>query len=289
MILVIVKLIGGLGNQMFQYATGRALAERLGVKLLLDVEAFKNYTKRSYKLHHFDLPAAIALPCQVHRATRPNKLAALVDNILGRRCIVYPEKAFTFDAKVLSLSSDVYLDGYWQSEKYFITSSNTIRREFALAKLGTSKDALWLDQIRGHLSVSLHVRRGDYISDANTSAVHGTCAPDYYARASYALAAQLGGDPHFFVFSDEPKWARENLRLQFSHSFASLEGEEEDRDIREFRLMCACKHHIIANSSFSWWAAWLGADPGKIVVAPKRWFRSLHDDRDLIPEGWWKM
>jgi hypothetical protein len=272
---------------MFQYAAGRALARRLRAKLSLDLTGFENYPKRSYKLHHFDLPASIALPRHIRRATRPSKLVSLADELLGRRRIYYREKAFTFDSDVLCLPDHTYLDGYWQSEKYFIDLSATIRREFTPPGLGVAEDAIWFDRIHNCLSVSLHVRRGDYVSEDKVAAVHGTCPPDYYVRASRAIVAGLGRKPHFFIFSDDPSWAVDNLHLEWLHSLVSLHDQTADRDIREFRLMTACKHHIVANSSFSWWAAWLGSEPGKIVIAPERWFLSPRlDDRDLIPTGW---
>jgi hypothetical protein len=133
-------------------------------------------------------------------------------------------------------------------------------------------------------------RRADYLSDPNVAAVHGTCTGDYYLRATRAMVDALDREPHFFIFSDDPAWAAENLRLDWPCSLVTRPDHVADRDIAEFRLLTVCKHHIIANSSFSWWGAWLGCEPEKIVIAPERWFRSTQlDDGDLIPPGWRRM
>lgn len=285
--LIIVRLVGGLGNQMFQYAAGRALALRRGVELLLDVRAYANNPKRRYSLQHFALAAAFASADQLRRATAPGWLERVADTLCGRPRVYYREQAFTFDPAVLRLPDRTYLAGFWQSEQYFVDAAAAIRRELAPPDAGAAADAIWLERIRGSCSVSLHVRRGDYASEPAKAAYHGTCAPDYYARAARAAADMLGCEPHFFVFSDEPDWAASNLDLQWPHSFVVCDDGNADRDIREFRLMSACRHHITANSSFSWWAAWLGSDPDKIVIAPKQWFASpTMNDRDLIPPGW---
>jgi hypothetical protein len=285
--LIIVKLRGGLGNQMFRYAAGRALALRLKVNLMLDILSFRNYPKRRYGLHQFNLDAAIARFGHIRLATRPNALDRMYGKLSGQRWLYYREKAFTFDADVLRLPNHTYLDGHWQSERYFIDASTSIQREFTLLNLDASEDAIWLDRIRRCCSVSLHVRRGDYVREENVAVVHGTCPVDYYINASRIIANDVGVDPHFFIFSDEPAWAMNNLRLEWPHSFVVCSDHAGDRDAREFRLMTSCKHHIIANSTFSWWGAWLGSERSKIVIAPKRWFASSRlDDRDLIPASW---
>jgi hypothetical protein len=285
--LIIVKLIGGLGNQMFQYAAARALALRRGAQLLLDITGFENYPKRKYCLHHFDLPAAMACPHHINRVIEPGWPLRFIDTILGRRRVIYRENAFTFDPEVLRLPDNSYLDGYWQSEKYFLDKSAAIRCDFSLPVPFIAQDSVWREHIRNTLAVSLHVRRGDYASEASIAAVHGTCAPEYYARASAAMVDLVGREPHFFIFSDDPTWAADNLHLKWPHSFVSKPAAPTDRTISEFAMMTGCKHHIIANSSFSWWAAWLCSNPEKIVIAPKRWFRSEErDDRDLIPPEW---
>ena len=136
-------------------------------------------------------------------------------------------------------------------------------------------------------AVSLHVRRGDYVSDPATNRFHGTCSPDYYRQAvDYVIGR--AGVPHLFVFSDDQEWTRANL--QFAVPRRSSSANPPDCGYRDMQLMARCRHHIIANSSFSWWGAWLNPSPEKIVVAPKQWFSSPRNDtRDLVPPNWVRM
>lgn len=186
--MIIVKLIGGLGNQMFQYAAARALALRLDSQLLFDIGDFEDYRKRKYRLHYFDLPAAVAHRRDVDRVVNPGRFMKLIDHLLNCEWTYYREKGFTFDPAVLHLPDNIYLDGYWQSEKYFVDASATIRDEFALPVPSATDDSIWLNRIHDAVSVSVHVRRGDYVTEEHISAVHGTCPPDY---RSWHLSAGL--------------------------------------------------------------------------------------------------
>ena len=199
------------------------------------------------------------------------------------------EKHQHFDPDLLNASDYVYLDGFWQSEKYFSDIEEILRQEFTL-KLPQS--ALF-DQISEAIAstcpVSLHIRRGDMANNPETNRLHGTCSLDYYDRAVQHIAKHVS-QPHFFIFSDDPIWVKEHLNLSFPSTLVSYGSSLHDYE--ELHLMSRCHHHITANSSFSWWGAWLNPKPDKIVITPKKWFGDFaddHDTKDLIPDNWLRL
>jgi hypothetical protein len=173
--------------------------------------------------------------------------------------------------------------GYWQSEKYFSEFSQQIRRDFSFCKPLSSDNEEFANEINHINAVSLHVRRGDFVNNPTTLATHGLCSLDYY-RAAVQYISYRVNQPHFFIFSDDIAWTKENLEIVFPcHYVDHNQGAESHNDMR---LMSLCQHHIIANSSFSWWGAWLNPSKEKIVIAPKRWFAKQIDTRDLLPPSW---
>jgi hypothetical protein len=294
--LVITRLIGGLGNQMFQYAAARALALRRGAALKLDLSGFSVPgvgTKRRYELGSLRIQANAATEAELahfgpSRKLRPVRLARarrlLRINWRRRAWPVYQEPHFHFDPTITELSPPVYLDGFWQSEKYFSDIAETLRQEFTPAVAFDSENAAVAKHIDVVNAVSLHVRRGDYVTDTTTNRYHGICSPDFYRRAVDYVAIRLER-PHLFIFSDDQQWTRANLRFALPMTFVDVNSP--DRGYRDMQLMARCRHHIVANSSFSWWGAWLSPPRGKIVVAPRHWFSaSSNDTRDLIPPNW---
>lgn len=289
---VIARLIGGLGNQMFQYAAGRAVAERGGVPLLLDVSGFENYELRRYELGGFAISSGIANKAQLAAfiPVPPQRglWAALQRRLIGSLSrSVLREAHYTYDSRIELVQPPVLLDGYWQSEKYFAHIAPILRREFTLRPglmNAANTDMLREIEAAGGQAVSLHVRRGDYVSNPHTAQYHGICTADYYLAAAARIAQQVE-NPHFFVFSDDPAWVQANLKL--SHVTTLVQCNDAGNGLLDMALMRACRHHIIANSSFSWWGAWLNDSPDKIVVAPARWFAQAgNDTRDLIPSAW---
>jgi hypothetical protein len=295
--IVVARLIGGLGNQMFQYAAGRALALRCGAALKLDLSGFAVYPKRHYELDDFPICAAPA--SDADRAAFGLRAAGVLAD-LGRRVRrllridmgpagspIYSERHFHFDAQVRNLTPPVYLDGYWQSEKYFADCAEMLRQEFTPRVPLDAENAAMAARIAAVNAVSLHVRRGDYVSELDVSRYHGICPPDYYRSAVDYIAQRVPGI-HLFVFSDDQHWVRENLRFDLPTTLVA--ANSPDRGFRDMQLMARCRHHIVANSSFSWWGAWLNPSPAKIVIAPSRWFGADNiDTRDLIPESWVKL
>jgi hypothetical protein len=287
---VIVRLEGGLGNQLFQYAAGRTIALETGRKLLLDLSAYSEDRLRSYQLDHFAIAARPLrrgdVPLLQLRRSRLRGLVprrwryGIVREAFPARLPVWPERGRVSDAGA------PYLIGYWQSERYFAAAVATIRQELRLQAAPRGVNARLLDEIAGCDAVALHVRRGDYVSNPAATAYHGLCGLDYYRGAIRRLEETVP-QPHFFVFSDDLDWVRANLDTGHPTTWV---GDNADTPWEDLRLMAACRHFIVANSSFSWWGAWLGAWPGKQVIAPARWFQADHGgEGEIVPAEWLRM
>ncbi len=309
--MIAVRLTGGLGNQMFQYAAGRALAYRLGTELALDCSSYRREWLHSYALDHFKIAGHVE-PVRRNRrrlrgATGGNGLP-VVREVQGVLC-----------KDLFQAGDNVYLHGYWQSPRYFEDIAVTLRSEFTPRAPLSGPDANLAARIAASNAVCVHVRRGDYVTVGATNRLFGTCSPDYYRRAMHVISRQVER-PCFFVFSNDPAWARQHVRgeqpvVHVTHNYrrrhTGLEGFRlgrafvrlfkalyADRGYRDLHLMSLCRHFIVANSTFSWWAAWLGRSPDKIVCVPRSWFAPRSDDPDgeqemrrdfehlLIPSGW---
>ncbi len=292
-----VRLSGGLGNQMFQYAFGRALAQARQARLVLERHGFqyraKGETPRSYALDAFVLSPAVMLSDQpysflLNRLAR--KLPAL-QTLIG----VHHERNPSFDASAMTDTSAQVFDGYWQSYRYFDAMAEVLRDEFTIrGPLSASflQHAADMADPNAGDSVMLHVRRGDYVSLAAAAAHHGALGMAYYQNAVTALTARVA-NARFFVFSDDIDWCRQSL--DFLPSGTRFVSPDRDRsDAQEMILMSRCRHHIIANSSFSWWAAWL-ANPRasssdgspRLTVAPQSWFANQQvDPAARFPAHW---
>lgn len=289
--MIACNIIGGLGNQMFQYATARAVSIDLGTKLILDTSDFVGY-----KLHQgfelkrvFECSAEIAGKSELEAVLGCRKaylarrvLRKLPLGLLRSKNLVF-EPSFQYWPEIKSVGDDSYLMGYWQSEYYFAHHASTIRKDFTFKQLASSKNAEIALHIGNVNAVSLHIRRGDYVSHARTSATLGVCSPEYYKQAIEKIAEQLE-HPEFYIFSDDMPWVKSNFKINFPCHF--IEHNKGMDSFNDMRLMSLCKHHIIANSSFSWWGAWLNPSPEKIVFAPQNWFANGTDTSDLIPSGW---
>ncbi len=303
--MIIVNLKGGLGNQMFQYACGRALSLRMKERgedgtLKLDATGFDRITSgetvRTFDLRSFNVDAPLASADEILRIKYPFGSISKAWRLFKAK--VLRKFYINFDPAVLDRRGDVYLDGFWQTEDYFKDFEKAIRDDFTLAKPPGATARDWFKAItENHNAVSLHVRRGDYVSDKATGEHHGTCDAKYYERALMDVAEKMDDRarvrgvlavPSLYVFSDDIEWARRNLSFPCPTAFVS---SPDMTPAEEMALMSACQHHIIANSTFSWWGAWLGQNPEKIVVAPKRWANEHNDDwyKDLIPPSWTRL
>jgi hypothetical protein len=288
--MIIVKIIGGLGNQMTQYAAGRNLSIINSTVLKLDTSAFEKYKLHSYSLDVFRLTENIATKAECD-SIRFEKRS--LPEILIRKILCKPRRTkksyilednYKFDAGILSLKGDLYLDGYWGSEKYFSSIKDILMADFTLKNGMNQANADIYNKIRSVNSVSYHIRRGDYVSNPETKAFHGVDLKKYYTDA-VELIRQKTVNPHFFIFSDEPKWVYENFKGEFE--FTVVDCNTGRTGYEDMRLMSACNHNITANSSFSWWGAWLNPKPDKIVITPKKWWNAPSmNATDHIPESW---
>lgn len=286
---VIVALKGGLGNQIFEYCAGLALAQRLQLPLVLDVSAYADPRERHFALAPFALPEAV-----VERDTHIWSRGSFVDRVFrklasklgARRCglPVLQEQGFGYDVRFDTLTGPALLDGYFQSPCYFSSLPDQVRARFAQPRDLSVASQSMLDQIRASDAICVHVRRGDYVSNPVANKTHGLCGMDYYHRGLEQVGAGLT-QPHCFVFSDDTQWVRENMRLPYPMTVVDINGEDAAHE--DLWLMAACRSFVIANSSLSWWGAWLGAHPAKRVVAPLQWFKgSDRDTSDLLPTDW---
>jgi hypothetical protein len=279
-----VHIYGGLGNQLFQYACGRALALRCGGTLQLDNRDFHAGHGQIFGLHHFNI-AAKSDEDPDWPPAKKNGMRYLLWRYLKLSPVLVRERSAAFDPSVLTLKGNSWLHGYWQSERYFEDFSDQIRDELAITTAPSERNRQLLAEIRDLPAISLHIRRGDYVSDRKAHAVHGTCSLDYYQEAVRRIADKMTSDPVVFVFSDEPDWAKQHLDLPQETRF--LDHNDSQFNYEDLRLMAACGHHIIANSSFSWWGAWLNPSAEKTVIAPARWFADpAVTNPEITPSSW---
>lgn len=289
--MIISQIIGGLGNQMFQYAAGRALSLRLGQPLRLDIAGFDGYgLHQGFELQRvFNCPAETATEANV-RSILGWQFSPAIRRVLTRPGMVafrregfVVEPHFHYWPEINHVPRDCYLAGYWQSEQYFREAASVIHADFTFKSLPVNRNAELAEQIGQVNAVSLHVRRGDYVNNPKTNVVHGVCSLDYYRDAVQHVSSRVE-NPYFFIFSDDMAWVKERLKMDLPCQYVDHNcGADSYNDMR---LMSLCRHHIIANSSFSWWGAWLNRNPDKIVVAPKKWFANDKNISDLFPAGW---
>jgi hypothetical protein len=294
--MIITKLSGGMGNQMFQYAVGRALATGNNDELKLDISIYESQKgrlpHREYDLSIFALDTPIASAREIayfdKKRPRKGKLAFLYNLLFADRTVYRQEKFFHYDPEVLTLKGPLCLDGYWQSERYFESIGEVIRKDFTLKEqpMSEATKAL-LEKIQRSHSVCVNVRRADFVSKKGTAEYHGSLGTDYFERA-VALLAKITGEPlEFFVFSDDIEWCKGNIKTGFPTTFVEHSHAGERFGLYLY-LMRSCKHFIIPNSSFAWWAAWLSESRDKVVIAPRKWFNNAPENNtnDLLPVDW---
>ena len=290
--IVIIKVIGGLGNQMFQYAYARQLALKNKADLKLDINDFKNYEFHSYSLSHFQIQENYATEEEANLYKKYKKRKGLAGKILNplfaNTKLYIEEPTYTVSKEMLSVTPPCYLEGYWQSEQYFADIEDLIRKEFTLKEKLSDYSQGVAERIRGALEpVSLHVRRGDFANHATVSKFHGTCPPEYYEETMRIINERVS-NPTYFVFSDDIEWAKDNIKTGHPTEFI---GQGPDKNYEDLELMRLCKHHILSNSTFGWWGAWLSnpRKSGGVTIAPTKWFNKAFDTKDLIPEDWIKL
>ncbi len=273
--MIIIKLIGGLGNQMFQYAVAKALSLEKKQKLFIDKSAFENYTLHQFGLHHFKI--------ERNFYKKPSKNFSRIKTFLKLN-YYFNEKQFNYDPSLFEINANtVFLDGYFQSEKYFKKYETEIRSDFQI--ITTLKEATIqiLDKLKHENGIAIHIRRGDYLEHD----IHNTNKDIYYKEAMKYMESKVK-NPVYYLFSDDMNWVKENFKTNFEAVY--IDFNDATTNYEDLKLMSNCKHNIIANSSFSWWGAWLNNNPNKIVIAPKKWFNDeIHNYEDVVPNKWVKI
>jgi hypothetical protein len=287
--MILVNLSGGLGNQMFQYAAARSLSVSRRTELYIDATGYEQdtpgITKRKYELDLFHITAPLATKDQINKHTERNLLSRAFNKLQPYyKKRHYFERHFHFDANFFKASSSTTLIGYWQSEKYFVGIEDDIRKEFSIKAPLSQKTLALADRMRNSNSASIHIRRGDYVADPATAKAHGSCGLDYYENA-LRIISEKAGNTELFIFSDDIEWASRNLKTELPITF--VDHNKGAQAYEDLYLMSQCSNNIIANSSFSWWAAWLNRNKDKTVVAPQKWFNEyVADTKDLYPPAW---
>lgn len=291
--MIVVKLMGGLGNQMFQYAFAKSLSLRKKESFLLDTNDFNYDQLRDFELAVFDLNAKVASN-EIVVASKTKKLtffSKLINKLtsfsLNPKSTIYIEESLDYYPEVVFAKAN-YFEGYWQTENYFIQFEKEIRKDFNMKIEANDYYSSILQLASDTESVSVHFRRGDFVNNTQTNEFHGLCDIDYYKNAMSYFKNKLG-KVTFFMISDDIEWVKHQFKFENDIIFVE---NFKGKDYEDMRLMSQCKHNIIANSSFSWWGAWLNNNADKIVISPKRWFNNeekQQQTKDLIPENWIKL
>ncbi len=282
--MIIIRIHGGLGNQMFQYALGLALSEAHGTALKIDSSylASVNQSGRDFRLHGFSVTPVEATAAEIRSYT--GTMQKILDHVrpasVKKRIM---EKTAGFDPNILTMKNS-YFDGHFQSEQYFKGHEVTVRKNFTLKDpFGPAAQKIARHIRSAQHATSVHIRRGDYVTIPKVARVHGVLPLTYY-EAAMQKVVEYAPNAHFFISSDDIGWAKDNFSKKYPITFVS---SPEISDCEELTLMGLCAHHIIANSTFSWWGAWLNPKPEKIVIAPKNWFSDPNRTLpDLIPPKW---
>ena len=287
--IITVNIIGGLGNQMFQYAFGYSVSKESNSKIKLEVSGFNSYNQRHYALDLFNVKENSELKPKydflINKInSKHNSLLSKVSSKLLRELLRFTKfyfqerERFVFDQNVFNIKTNTFFYGYWQNEKYFKKYRKELLEIFKLKDIH-SQTKEYQQKIIKSESVSLHIRRGDYLNS-----IHGTCDMKYYKQAVTEIL-KINKKANFFIFSDDISWVKNNLDFIDHKTLVLLESDIPDHE--EMYLMSQCKHNIIANSSFSWWGAWLNQNSDKKVIAPKKWLNSSTlNTNDLIPDSW---
>lgn len=274
--MVIVEVTGGLGNQMFQFALYRRLKE-MGKEAALDLSFYKSkQSLRKFELDIFKLNYKEAPKREIQKLRGSTGNACRIERAITER-IYRNKKVYTEDLDqgyqpVIFEMDPCYLSGYWQNEYYFRSIRDELLQEFQFPECAQSDNREILAKIRGANAVSVHVRRGDYLHGANSRLYEGICTAAYYRKAVSYIKENVD-NPVFYFFTDDPDWVEANL---CEEDMVVVRHEKDKPDYYDMYLMSQCKAHVLANSTFSWWGAWLDPNEDKIVVSPSRWLNG-HD------------
>lgn len=276
--MIFVRLHGRMGNQLFQYATARGLATKAGAQVILDERTLAHKGQRSARdLFHWNVTSAGHLPPFRHEA--PLRYAAW--RKFGRNPRFLRESP-GIETRLLDAGDNIYLHGYWQRPHYFAHIEDDLRQELAFKPAPSEENQRLADKIQSHVSLSVHVRRGDFVG----LGLAQKYSPEYFRAAVDKAAEHIGASPHLYVFSDDPEWARAHLSFPYLSTIVDI--NDGDTDYEDLRLISLCDHNVICGSSFSWWGAWLNDNPGKVVVGPGDPSDKHIETKpsDWLPAGW---
>lgn len=296
--MIVVTLGGGLGNQLFQYAMGRQLSLQRSCCLKLYISNFKYEINRSYKLNHFTVEENFATEKEVEKLIGVYYSNTLHGKTFRKFARLLPKHKRTYfiegdnwihEPGVFKISGNVLLEGFWQHYSYYENLPAEILNEITLKKQYQDNENHFLKKIDiDNSSVAVHIRRGDYLSDINNLNFFGVIALDYYQNAIKYMVARIE-DPTFYIFSDDLNWAKDHLKINVPMVFVDIDNGT--KEFLELEAMSRCRHNIIANSSFSWWGAFLNKNFNKIVIGPKHWVvdKQLNDKIQILFPGWIKL
>ena len=299
--MIIVRFRGGLGNQLFQYAAAYSLAVSKGAELKSDLYTYTKHPYRKYELNNFNVRLPEATREEVHRFTGSNFISRYLNkkNNYFNCPAVFAQPHYHFYDDFFSLPVPIYLSGYWQSEKYFLNTADALRKIFVPANTLDERNADLIATMKSTSSVAIHIRRTDYTGERKGLSFFQPMGLDYYQRAIEAIDKKID-NPRYFIFSDDIAWSRQQLKDLKDATFVDHNtGADSYKDLL---VMSACRHQVIANSTFSWWAAWLNDFANKTVIAPQTWFHNtyvtkqepvypcrFYNTRDLIPASWTRL
>jgi hypothetical protein len=290
--MIIIRIQGGIGNQMFQYAAARCLAKNNNTELLLDLSYLRNinknrYTYREYCLNKFSIDCREASCKEVAHFTAPrykNKILYGLSKIFKNSNNVFIEKADGYDKRFFDLGDNCYLIGNYQNEKYFYNIKEEIKSIYTINQELEGSNIKFKENILQTNSVGIHVRGTDYLKPVNAN-LFSICTSLYYKKAGQHINSIIP-NPILFVFSDDIVYARSILsELDMPKYFLD---NNVNNSLVDLYLMSLCKVNIISNSTFSWWAAWLNNHKGKIVICPQKWFKDKIDDNVCL-DSWIKI
>lgn len=293
--MIVIRLEGGLGNQMFQYAFGRALSLQNNCELFFDDSYFKNQygdrfdnglSRRKLELDIFSFHLSLwnNRICNFFPNNFFQKTILKIEKIVGIKSLVHETEYGFHDSYCTNIKRYTYFVGYWQSPIYFEKFRKTLLNDF-IFKLPSTRNFSLEESIRKSNSISIHVRRGDYLNSIDVNSVHGLCSIEYYKNATSIISEKFI-NIKWFIFSDDIAWCKQNFNWLKD---INLIDSNEDLAYYDMYLMSICKHNIIANSSFSWWGGWLNDNPDKIVIGPSRWFSNIELNsqfKGILPLNW---
>jgi hypothetical protein len=297
--MIIVSLFGGLGNQMFQYACGKVVAKNLNAELKFDISHItdrtprNNFTYRDYELGVFNIKDEIATIEEVRQfipdlwnSKECIKQLYKLKRLFKGKSLYFEKSKFTYNKDIELVKDNTFLYGYFQTERYFENHRSELLQNFMLKDKIDKINSSLIDQIKSENSVSIHIRRGDYIN----STFEILDIQDYYMKAIEIIQERVE-KPSFYIFTNDYLWTEENFS-SFDIKKTIVKFNKNNQSYLDMILMSNCKHNICANSSFSWWGAWLNTNPEKIVIAPEKWFKNsnyIESTYDLIPSEWIKI